>query len=153
MPDGADDDDPTFDTANSTVARLRALQSSQEQRLKLTREELLRFETQLLWLVNSGIRLRYQRRGRWRKEDTARRTYVYTIALPNLRRGKLPPVLDWEFLFMDPGRPADEKSLFAVVQAFDEMGKRSPPGPALGRVAAGATDDVGVYDCVGYAVR
>lgn len=111
MPDGADDDDPTFDTANSTVARLRALQSSQEQRLKLTREELLRFETQLLWLVNSGIRLRYQRRGRWRKEDTARRTYVYTIALPNLRRGKLPPVLDWEFLFMDPGRPADEKSL------------------------------------------
>jgi hypothetical protein len=41
----ADDDDPTFDTANSTVARLRALQSSQEQRLKLTREELLRFET------------------------------------------------------------------------------------------------------------
>ena len=90
MPDGADDDDPTFDTANSTVARLRALQSSQEQRLKLTREELLRFETQLLWLVNSGIRLRYQRRGRWRKEDTARRTYVYTIALPNLRRREAP---------------------------------------------------------------
>ena len=40
--------------------------------------------------------------GRYKKHDTARLSYINTVALPGLRWGKLPPEADWRMLFL-PG--------------------------------------------------
>ena len=43
--------------------------------------------------------------GRYKKHDTARLSYINTVALPGLRWGKLPPLQDMKMLFL-PGVPA-----------------------------------------------
>lgn len=80
-------------------ARLQELEASREKRLKLTRADLLRYDRLLRWLLTDGIPGRRRRRGRYPKDDTARCTYIRSVALPNLCRGRLPSVEDWGFLF------------------------------------------------------
>ena len=100
---------PTFASAVDERERLRALGASRPLRLAVTRADLIRIEQLLLWLVNKAIPQR-QGRGRYTKDDTARRTHVRTCAIPNLRWGKVPKESDWAMLYMDPPRPANQAS-------------------------------------------
>jgi hypothetical protein len=42
------------------------------------------------------------KQGRWKKEDTARKHFINTVAFPNLRAGVLPTPHDVKMLFLGP---------------------------------------------------
>ena len=114
--------------------------------VSLLRADLIRIEQLLLWLVNKAIPQR-QGRGRYTKDDTARRTHVRTCAIPNLRWGKVPKESDWAMLYMDPPRPANQasadfKNLMALVGA-------EPHRPTVSRLSADATLHTRLRGCTG----
>ena len=117
---------PSFASAVDERERLRALGASRPLRLAVTRADLIRIEQLLLWLVNKAIPQR-QGRGRYTKDDTARRTHVRTCAIPNLRWGKVPKESDWAMLYMDPPRPANQASAdFKNLMAWSELNHTDP---------------------------
>ena len=74
-----------------------------------------------------------KRQGRFKKDDTARKRFINTVALPSLRAGVLPSAHDEKMLFLGP---MDNKALSAqdktelekwVSLVYKDSRARQPP--------------------------
>ena len=105
---------------------LTAIENDREERISVGANLLVKVKAELHHLIDVLLPQRYEgRSGRYRKYDTARLTYVRTIALPRLMYGKLPTSEAWGFLFMHP----DPDKNSAVDKALNAWAKEVHPDP------------------------